>query len=217
MMGSFLLYIQNTSEGDHKYKNAFLPMVIVVPEELSILKNIQPPCISLEPSTSRRSKMNHLAILSFLLLASEAVAIPATKTLTARVDKIRHRDTEPSSYPGGDGPECPNEFRYLNFDVNDDQQLTHVQSAHKAFCTGWSQLLVLGSENINDDDRTVFGRFFVDNDDTKSEVSQVYSALVDTSNGEAKPIVKDSKQLLASFSSCLSDFWGISFLCKLRL
>ncbi|KAI0107466.1 hypothetical protein GGR51DRAFT_515576 [Nemania sp. FL0031] len=135
--------------------------------------------------------MNRLAILSFLLLASEAVAIPATKTFTARRANTRQRDTTPSSYPGGDSPECTNEFQYLNFDVNDDQQLTHVQSAHQAFCTGWSELLVLGSENIDDTDRTVFGRYFVDNGDVTSEVSQVYSALVDTSNGEATSIVKD--------------------------
>ncbi|KAI1772789.1 hypothetical protein F4818DRAFT_444168 [Hypoxylon cercidicola] len=134
--------------------------------------------------------MNHLAILSVWLLASSAVAIPATKTFPLRGDRAR-RQNEPSAYPGGDTPECTNEFRYLNFDVSDNQQLTHVQSAHQAICTGWSQLLVLGSENLDDTDTTVFDRFFVNNDETKSNVGDVYSALVDTSNGVAQPIVAD--------------------------
>ncbi|KAI4864615.1 hypothetical protein F4820DRAFT_327929 [Hypoxylon rubiginosum] len=132
--------------------------------------------------------MNHLAILSFMLLASGAVAIPATKTFPVRGDKTR-RSTEPSSYPGGDTPACANEFKYLNFDVSDGDQLTHVQSAHQAFCTGWSQLLVYGAGNLDDTDTTIFSRYFVNNDETKSEVGQVYSALVDTDNGEAQPIV----------------------------
>ncbi|KAJ8129865.1 hypothetical protein O1611_g3767 [Lasiodiplodia mahajangana] len=163
--------IQDSSESDHR--------------------SLQSSSISLEPSTSRRPKMNHLSILSLLLLASEAVAIPATKTFAARRDNIGRQDTQPSSYPGGDSPACANEIQYLNFDVNDDQQLTRVQSAHQAFCTGWAQLLVLGSGNIDDTDRTLFARYFIDNDDTKSEVSQVYSALIDTNKGEANSIVKD--------------------------
>ena len=135
--------------------------------------------------------MARLALLNLLLLATGTVAIPGTKTFKFRGDKSRRQDTTPSSYPGGDSSECANEFQYLNFDVEDEQQLTHVQSAHEAFCTGWSQLLVLGSENLDDDDATIFSRFFVDNDEARSDVSEVYEALVDTSNGQAKSIVGD--------------------------
>ncbi|KAI1337772.1 hypothetical protein F5Y15DRAFT_143634 [Xylariaceae sp. FL0016] len=135
--------------------------------------------------------MKYLTTLGSLLLASGVTAIPATKTFVVPRNETSSQSTDPSSYPGGDSPECTNEFKYLNFDVNDETQLTHVRSAHEAFCTGWSQLLVFGSENIDDDDTTIFARFFDNTPDTKDEVGQVYSALVDTSNGEAQSIVAD--------------------------
>ena len=132
--------------------------------------------------------MYHLAIISSLLLVSTAVASPASKRLPARGDKTIRQTPVPSPYPGGDNPACTNEFQYLNFDVSDNQQLIHVQAAHQAFCTGWPQLLVLGYENLQDADTTIFARFFSNDADTNSEVGQVYSSLVDTSNGTPQPI-----------------------------
>ncbi|KAI0140352.1 hypothetical protein BJ166DRAFT_116719 [Pestalotiopsis sp. NC0098] len=129
------------------------------------------------------------ALAVSVLLASGAVATP-TKTRNAP-SRVAARDTEPSSYPGGDGDACTNEFQYLNFDVSDDAQLTRVKAIHQAACTGLPQLLVLGYENLSDEDKTVFGRFFSNDDDTNDEVGQVYSALVDTSNGEFTSIVAD--------------------------
>ncbi|KAF3001152.1 hypothetical protein E8E14_005395 [Neopestalotiopsis sp. 37M] len=131
--------------------------------------------------------MHHLSVFSSLLLVSGVAAIPATRTIVRR-DNSTEQATKPSSYPG-DGEACENEFQYLNFDVTKDDQKTHVQSAHQAFCTGWSQLTVMGSENVDDSDRTIFKRYFDDTSDAKSDVSKVYSALVDTSNGVAQPIV----------------------------
>ncbi|KAF7521258.1 hypothetical protein G7054_g12503 [Neopestalotiopsis clavispora] len=128
-------------------------------------------------------------IVFSLLLASGAVATP-TKTKAAPA-RVVVRQTEPSSYPGGDGDPCTNEFKYLNFDVNDDTQLSRVKAIHQAACTGLPQLLVLGYENLDDEDTTVFARFFSNDADTNDDVGQVYSALVDTSNGEFTSIVGD--------------------------
>jgi hypothetical protein len=73
--------------------------------------------------------------------------------------------------------------------VTNNDQKTRVQSAHKAFCTGWSQLTVFGSENLEDSDQTIFNRFFAATDEAKSDIGKVYSALVNTQNGEGQPIV----------------------------
>ncbi|KAI4594328.1 hypothetical protein KJ359_008351 [Pestalotiopsis sp. 9143b] len=127
--------------------------------------------------------MHHLSIVSSFLLASRVIAIQSTKILAARAS--------PSSYPGGDGDACTNEFKYLNFDSSDGTQKSHAQAAHRAFCIGWLDLTVSGAQNVDDTDRAVFQRFFKDTDNSKTKVGQVYSALVNKTSFVAQPIIAD--------------------------
>lgn len=114
---------------------------------------------------------------------SKIIAIQSTKILAARAS--------PSSYPGGDGDACTNEFKYLNFDVSNDTQKGRVQAVHSAFCIGWSRLTVSGSHNVEDTDRVIFQRFFDDTEDSKTKVGQVYAALVNKTSSAAQPIIAD--------------------------
>ncbi|KAK6214332.1 hypothetical protein LQW54_004559 [Pestalotiopsis sp. IQ-011] len=162
--------------------------------------------------------MHHLSILSCFLLVSRVIAIQSTKILAARAS--------PSSYPGGDGDACTNEFKYLNFDVSDETQKGHAQAAHRAFCIGWLDLTVSGAQNVDDTDRAVFQRFFEDTENSKTKIGQVYSALVNKTSCVAQPIIANMILDNIDFlDACDSDgkastitgaYWGFDTADKLE-
>jgi hypothetical protein len=102
----------------------------------------------------------------------------------------RRQAPAPSSNPGGDSPACTNEIQYLNFDITDATQLAHVQAVHRAFCSGYYQLVSAGFSDLGhpDDDITVYNRFFPQNADKQSEIGDIYYSLIDTLRQETKPI-----------------------------
>lgn len=103
------------------------------------------------------------------------------------------RRAAPVVYPGAGGP-CTNEFRYSNFDVlNSKDDRKHVQAIHDAFCLGFGPLVASGVAVAQDQDGTVFKRYFPDGDEAKTNVTGVLNLLVDTANNGTtpKPITAD--------------------------
>lgn len=109
--------------------------------------------------------------------------IRGTKTLPL----VKRAD--PSPYPGSDSNEFVNEPLYLNFNIDDEADLGRVEDIHYGFGNEVSALIRAGRSAVNDGDRTIFARFFEDDDPETRTVTQVFDSLLDE-DGQPSSLVK---------------------------
>jgi hypothetical protein len=84
-------------------------------------------------------------------------------------------------YPGEGGP-CKNEFGYSNFDYG--QHKVQWDAIHEAYCKGLGPLVGYGYETIDAQDRTLFSRYFTDDGEDRSDVSETFKLLLDVFAGQ---------------------------------
>lgn len=127
------------------------------------------------------------ALLYGLLTLALAQATPTRKGPTPVVKRgddptQSSAPPEPSHYPGGDTPECPNEPLYFNFDVSKPGELKRVQRLHQVYCNEFPVLTVAGRTATTNSDRTIYERFFPESDeddDYKDRVNDIWNMLFD--------------------------------------
>jgi hypothetical protein len=96
----------------------------------------------------------------------------------------RRKRPEPSAYPGT-GTAFNNEWKYVNFDMNDEAQAAAVETIHMAF-DGMRRIALAGLSDASGTEETIFGRFFdlSEGDDRTEEVIPVFRNIIPSENAD---------------------------------
>jgi hypothetical protein len=112
---------------------------------------------------------------------------PDPKNLTQR------KNPEPSAYPGT-GTAFTNEWKYVNFDMNDEAQAAAVETIHNAF-DGMRRIALAGLSDASGTEETIFGRFFdldtSEGNERTAEVIPVFRNIIPSENADGSPNSND--------------------------
>jgi hypothetical protein len=118
---------------------------------------------------------------------------PDPKNLSQR------KNPEPSAYPGT-GTAFTNEWKYINFDMNDEAQAAAVETIHNAF-DGMRRIALAGLSDASGTEETIFGRFFdldlnldpsdSEEDERTTEVIPVFRNIIPSENADGSPNSND--------------------------
>ncbi|KAM5354927.1 hypothetical protein ACJ41O_001573 [Fusarium nematophilum] len=125
--------------------------------------------------------------LSKALLVACSIAAASAKPLSpSKVVRQAAGPVEPSSFPLGD--ECGNEWKYMNFDPENDADKAHLQKLHDVICTGELRAISAWGAQAAEDSKTsinvVYDVFFDTKDDTNSKVEDVLKKISGQSSSE---------------------------------
>ncbi|KAF5673866.1 hypothetical protein FHETE_3253 [Fusarium heterosporum] len=116
--------------------------------------------------------------LSILATANATPVTPSSKVTRAA----------PSSFPLGDA--CENEWKYLNFDPEDDTDKAHLQKLHDVICGGELRAIAIwGSQAASDTENAInvaYDVFFGTDNDTPAKVNDVLMKIAGQSSTEGK-------------------------------
>jgi hypothetical protein len=119
----------------------------------------------------------HLSKVLVMVCFAAAHAKPLTPSKISR-----RQDPSPSSYPLDDA--CGNEWKYLNFDPNDDGHRARLELLHDVICSGelrgisaWGAFAASGRQTS---DNVVYDVFFDTEEDTPEKVHDVLITIAGT-------------------------------------
>jgi hypothetical protein len=133
--------------------------------------------------------LKHIAIIlpiTLPVLGTPIQANHATTTLdTKDASHLLAKRAEPSAYPwaSDDDPVIENEFKWLNWDKDNEEDKKDGQRIHKAF-KEWHEFTKAAAEASADHKSLVFKRWFSDYE-FPQDVTDTFSNMIDVSTGKA--------------------------------
>ncbi|KAI0907004.1 hypothetical protein F4823DRAFT_630785 [Ustulina deusta] len=146
-----------------------------------------------------------MSMLKGLALALSAVAVVANPLPLSRPSRVVPRDPPaPSAFPLGDA--CGNEWKYLNFNPEDDTDKSHLQTLHDIICSGELRAVSSWGAYSATHSNAVYQRYFPlsdDEDDFEDHVNSVLSKIAGESSTDGM-----IGQVVATFVVDNLDFAG---------